>query len=68
MKPTYKPHTPRLKMVDQYIRELFRDELPGGIKFHDANHTLHPTRGVVAIANRIAIAENISEPNTIENC
>jgi predicted metal-dependent HD superfamily phosphohydrolase len=63
MKPTYKPHTPRLKMVDQYIRELFRDELPVGVKFHDANHTLHPTRGVVAIANRIAIAENISEHN-----
>ena len=55
------PHTPRLKVVDQYIRELFRDELPIGIKFHDANHTLHPTRGVVAVANRIALAENISE-------
>ena len=57
----YKPHTPRLKIVDQYIRELFRDELPVGIKFHDANHTLHPTKGVVAVANRIAISENISE-------
>ena len=61
MKPNYKPHTPRLKMVDQYIRALFKDELPVGIKYHDANHTLHPTRGVVAVANRIAIAENISE-------
>ena len=57
----YKPHTPRLKIVDQYIREVFRDELPDGIKFHDANHTLHPTTGVVASANRIAISENISE-------
>jgi len=57
----YKPHTPRLKVVDQYIRELFRDELPDGIKYHDADHTLHPTRGVVAIANRIGISENISE-------
>jgi HD superfamily phosphodiesterase len=57
----YKPHTPRLKIVDQYIRELFKDELPGGIKYHDANHTLHPTRGVVAVANRIALSENISE-------
>jgi len=47
--------------VDQYIRELFKDELPDGIKFHDANHTLHPTKGVVAVANRIAISENISE-------
>jgi predicted metal-dependent HD superfamily phosphohydrolase len=47
--------------VDQYIRELFRDELPVGIKFHDANHTLHPIKGVVAVANRIAISENISE-------
>jgi predicted metal-dependent HD superfamily phosphohydrolase len=47
-------------MVDEYIRALFKDELPGGIKYHDANHTLHPTRGVVAVANRIAIAENIS--------
>jgi predicted metal-dependent HD superfamily phosphohydrolase len=57
----YKPHTPRLKIVDQYIRDLFRDELPDGIKYHDADHTLHPTKGVVAVANNIAIAENISE-------
>jgi predicted metal-dependent HD superfamily phosphohydrolase len=61
MKLGYEPHTPRLKIVHQYISELFRDELPDGIKYHDANHTLHPTRGVVAVANRIAIAENISE-------
>jgi len=61
MSLNYKPHTTRLKMVDQYIRSLFRDELPGAIKYHDSNHTLHPTRGVVAVANRIAIAENISE-------
>ena len=61
MKLAYKPHTPRLKIVDQYIRELFRDELPDGIKYHDADHTLHPTKGVVAVANRIAIAENIFE-------
>jgi predicted metal-dependent HD superfamily phosphohydrolase len=61
MKLKYKPHTPRLKIVDQYIRALFKDELPVGIKYHDADHTLHPTRGVVAVANNIAIAENISE-------
>jgi predicted metal-dependent HD superfamily phosphohydrolase len=61
MELRYKPHTPRLKIVDLYIRELFRDELPEGIKYHDANHTLHPTKGVVASANRIAISENISE-------
>ena len=61
MKSTYTPHTPRLKIVDQYIRELFRDELPDGIKYHDAHHTLHPTKGVVAVANRIAVSENISE-------
>ncbi|MGD8881374.1 MAG: HD domain-containing protein [Desulfobacterales bacterium] len=61
MKPEYKPHTPRLKLVDEYIRELFRDELPDGIKFHDVNHTLHPSRGVVAVANRIAVSENIRE-------
>jgi len=61
MKSGYKPHTPRLKIVDRYIRELFRDELPGVIKYHDANHTLHPVKGVVASANRIAISENISE-------
>ena len=61
MKPVYKPHTPRLKMVDQYIRELFREELPDGIKYHDANHTLHPTRGVVAVASRIAQSDNVSE-------
>ena len=61
MKPNYKPHTPRLKIVDEYIRDLFKDELPGGLKYHDANHTLHPTKGVVAAANRIAISEKISE-------
>jgi len=61
MKSKYTPHTPRLKIVGQYIRDLFRDELPGSIKYHDANHTLHPTKGVVAVANRIAISEGISE-------
>jgi len=61
MKPDYKPHTPRLKIVDEYIRDLFRDELPGGLKYHDANHTLHPTRGVVAAASRIAISEKVSD-------
>ena len=61
MKLKYEPHTQRLKIVDQYIRELFKDELPGGIKYHDSDHTLHATKGVVAVANRIAIAENISE-------
>jgi len=61
MKPGYKPHTPRLKIVDGYIRKLFREELPNGIKYHDANHTLHPTKGVVAAANRIALSERISE-------
>jgi len=61
MRLRYKPHTPRLKIVDHYIRELFRDELPAGIKYHDADHTLHPTKGVVATANSIAISENISE-------
>jgi len=63
MKLRYTPHTLRLKIVDHYIRELFRDELPDGIKYHDADHTLHPTKGVVASANRIAISENISEHN-----
>jgi len=47
--------------VDRYIRDLFRDELPNGIKFHDANHTLHPAKGVVAVANKLALSENISE-------
>ena len=61
MKLRHKPHTPRLKIVDQYIRELFRDELPGSIKYHNAEHTLHPTKGVVAVANNLAILENISE-------
>ena len=61
MKLRYKPHTSRLKIVDHYIRELFRDELPDGIKYHDADHTLHSTKGVVAVANKIAISENISE-------
>ena len=57
----YKPHTPRLKKVDRYIRDLFRDELPDGVKYHDANHTLHPTRGVVAVADKLAVAEKVSE-------
>jgi len=61
MKLRYKPHTPRLKIVDDYIRELLRDKLPEGLKFHVVDHTLHPTKGVVASANRIAISENISE-------
>jgi predicted metal-dependent HD superfamily phosphohydrolase len=61
MESNYKPPTLRLKIVDEYIRDLFRNELPGGLKYHDANHTLHPTKGVVAAANRIAISEKISE-------
>ena len=61
MKNNYTAHTPRLKIVDQYIRDLFRDELPDGIKYHDADHTLHPKRGIVAVANDIALDENISE-------
>ncbi len=61
MKPRYTPHTHRLKIVDRYVRLLFRDELPEGFKYHNADHTLHPTKGVVASANRIAISENISE-------
>lgn len=61
MKQRYKPHTSRLRIVEQYIKELFRDELPTGINYHNANHTLHPIKGVAAVANRIAIAEKISE-------
>jgi predicted metal-dependent HD superfamily phosphohydrolase len=61
MKLKYIPHTHRLKIVDRYIRVFFRDEMPDGFKYHDADHTLHPTKGVVASANRIAISENISE-------
>ena len=61
MEPRYKPHTPRLKIVYNYIKELFRDELPDDLKFHIAKHTLHTTKGVVASANRIAISEDVSE-------
>ena len=61
MKLKYKPHTSRLKIVDRYVRRLLKEKLPAGLKFHIADHTLHPTRGVVAAANRIAISENISE-------
>jgi predicted metal-dependent HD superfamily phosphohydrolase len=61
LKQRYTPHTLRLKMVDRYVRLLFRDELPEGFKYHGADHTLHPSKGVVASANRIAISENISE-------
>jgi uncharacterized protein len=59
----YSPHTKRLKRVDQYVRELFRDELPAGIKYHNADHTLHPTKGVVAVANNLARLERVSEPD-----
>jgi uncharacterized protein len=59
----YLPHTTRLKMVDKYVRELFRDELPAGIKYHNADHTLHATKGVVAVANNLAKLENVSEPD-----
>jgi predicted metal-dependent HD superfamily phosphohydrolase len=48
-------------MVDQYVRELFRDELPAGIKYHNADHTLHSTKGVVAVANNLAKLEEVSE-------
>jgi predicted metal-dependent HD superfamily phosphohydrolase len=48
-------------MVDQYVRELFRDELPAGIKYHNADHTLHPTKGVVAVANNLARLEKVRE-------
>ncbi len=61
MKLRYKPYTDRLKIVDQYIRELFRDELPQGIKYHNSDHTFHPTKGVVAVANNLALSEDISE-------
>ena len=61
MKSEYTPHTARLKKVDQYIRDLFREELPDGVKYHDANHTLHPDRGVVAVANKLSLAEKVSD-------
>ena len=61
MESGYTPHTSRLKMVEQYIRELFRDELPAGIKYHNADHTLHTTKGVVAVANNLAKLEDVSE-------
>ena len=61
MNSIYSPHTPRLEAVDRYIRELFAEELPTGIKYHDAEHTLHPARGVVAVADKLALAENVPE-------
>ena len=61
MEIRYKPHTPRLKIVYSYIKELFRDELPNDLRFHIAKHTLHTTKGVVASANRIALSEGVSE-------
>jgi len=61
MDTPYSPHTDRLKTVDDYIVELFRDELPESIKYHDADHTLHPTRGVVAVTNKLALMEGVPE-------
>jgi predicted metal-dependent HD superfamily phosphohydrolase len=61
MQLEYTPHTERLKVVDAYIRNLFKDELPESIKYHDADHTLHPTKGVVAVANRLAVQEKVPE-------
>ena len=57
----YTPHTHRLEVVDAYIRDLFRDELPESIQYHDSEHTLHPTKGVVAVANRLALEEGVSD-------
>ena len=57
----YRPHTDRLKIVEKYIRELFRDELPDTLRYHSADHTLHPTKGVAAIANKLSVLENILE-------
>ena len=57
----YKPHTDRLKVVHQYIRELFEEELPPTLRYHSAGHTLHPRTGVVAVANRLSLQEGISE-------
>ena len=61
VKLRYQPYSLRLKKVDHYIRSFLRDKLPKGLNFHIADHTLHPTKGVVASANRIAISEKISE-------
>ena len=61
MESNYKPHTARLEIVDQYIRELFREELPKALRYHNADHTLHPAKGVVVIANHLAALEHISE-------
>ena len=36
MKSNYKPHTARLEIVEHYIGELFRDELPEGLKYYNA--------------------------------
>ena len=57
----YKPYTDRLRIVDRYIRELFIDELPASIRYHDSDHTLHPTKGVVATAHKLGVMENISK-------
>ena len=59
--PEYKPYTQRLKIIHDYINDLLRNELPQGIKYHNADHTLHPIKGVVAVANRIAVEEGVSE-------
>jgi predicted metal-dependent HD superfamily phosphohydrolase len=61
MNSEYKPYTNRLRIVDRYIRELFIDELPASIRYHDSDHTLHPIKGVVATAYKLGVMENISK-------
>ena len=45
------------KEVKIYVFELFKDQLPNGIVYHNQNHTLQ----VVNASNEIALVENVSD-------
>lgn len=59
MKVGFKPFTKRLIRIDKYIRKLLR-KLSAHVVYHNFNHTLHSTKGVVAVANKLALLENIN--------
>jgi uncharacterized protein len=52
--------TPRTERVDVYVRDLLANKLPKDLYYHDATHTLHPVRGVVARTDAYAVLEQVN--------
>ena len=55
----YKPHTERLVKVEQHASKLL-ERLPVELYYHNADHTLDPKVGVVAIADYHSLNERVS--------